>query len=383
MECEAAGARYSPTWTAHSILLLVGPLSFLLGFRSGVEPSSPASFAEWGGEAAFLANNSAALATSAPAFGLDAHVGQAGRRLEPAPAKPAAHSQGKGKQQECRKEPATKHFIRKTRFNHNVRFIFVAGLEGTGHHFWESAFERCGQAGGPCSFAARVQRLLYNSFGQALFNSEGGTASSYRRLQLTLVRELRDLQAAAEKKRVDLIALNLGEHLGLKVGEMSYPNYGGENKTLHRPDIRLLAELAEEAAIDLRILVLQRKSSQILRSTITHRHFEEPMTETAILTHNGFALSGQLALLDRRFFLCVDQYATDAEHDLRNRLDEIGGFLHPALENEHKRAWKAAMNMFTPPHELVTRSFPEDMAAMINRLSAANNLITLQCLRTV
>ena len=45
-------------------------------------------------------------------------------------------------------------------------------------------------------------------------------------------------------------------------------NYGGPDKVLHTPDVRVLAELAEQAGLDLRILVLVRRADEILRSTV-------------------------------------------------------------------------------------------------------------------
>lgn len=45
-------------------------------------------------------------------------------------------------------------------------------------------------------------------------------------------------------------------------------NYGGPDKALHTPDVRVLADLAEQAGLDLRILVLMRRADEILRSTV-------------------------------------------------------------------------------------------------------------------
>jgi hypothetical protein len=84
-------------------------------------------------------------------------------------------------------------------------------------------------------------------------------------------------------------------------GMMSFPNFAGLMKNLHRPNLVQLARLCEEEGIDLRIIVLTREPGSIVASTIDHRHFNgnKPKgTEIKVLTSAASALNGQLQALD-------------------------------------------------------------------------------------
>lgn len=87
---------------------------------------------------------------------------------------------------------------------------------------------------------------------------------------------------------------------------MSYPNFGGWDKPIHNPDVRLLAKIAEEARLDFRVIVLMRTADEILRSTVFHRRFGPEQRQATILALSGSALAAQLRLLDPRFFVCVN-----------------------------------------------------------------------------
>jgi hypothetical protein len=104
--------------------------------------------------------------------------------------------------------------------------------------------------------------------------------------------------------------LNSGRHTerldAFGVGRMSYPNFGGWDKPLHIPDVRLLARLAEEAGLDLRIIVLMRQANELLQSTVHHRRFGPEQRQATILGLSASALAAQLWMIDPRFFVCVN-----------------------------------------------------------------------------
>lgn len=58
-----------------------------------------------------------------------------------------------------------------------------------------------------------------------------------------------------------------------QAGMMSYPNYNGEGKALQYVDLRLLAEEAERAGVDLRMVYLSRSARSILVSDTQHNHY--------------------------------------------------------------------------------------------------------------
>lgn len=77
-------------------------------------------------------------------------------------------------------------------------------------------------------------------------------------------------------------------------------------KVLMTPDIRILAKLAEEAGVDLRVIVLSRGYGDIFRSTRIHRHFgSNDVVQTKDLTVNAAMLASQVQLIDPAFVMCV------------------------------------------------------------------------------
>ena len=48
------------------------------------------------------------------------------------------------------------------------------------------------------------------------------------------------------------------------------------------PNVRMAAEIAQEAGWDFRVLVLHRSAQQLLVSTVTHRHFASWNTEAVV-----------------------------------------------------------------------------------------------------
>jgi len=68
--------------------------------------------------------------------------------------------------------------------------------------------------------------------------------------------------------------------------------------------VHLLARAAEAAGLDFRVLVVLRRAEELLVQTARKGYGgrREPM----VLLDNASALLAQLALLDRRFFKCVE-----------------------------------------------------------------------------
>ena len=140
-----------------------------------------------------------------------------------------------------------------------VRFVFVAGLEGSGHHAIHSIYSQCVSLGGPCAVNEEIMSYLYSGYSEpeGVFVYGGATnqsSSELRTLRKKFVTEI--TKEAASHANPTVIFLNAGEQLP-RTGMMSYPNFGGDEKSLHHPDVRELALLCEEAGVDLRILVLQ------------------------------------------------------------------------------------------------------------------------------
>lgn len=87
---------------------------------------------------------------------------------------------------------------------------------------------------------------------------------------------------------------------------MSYPNYGGPNKAIRHPDVHLLARLAEEAGVDLRVVVIIRDPTSVMVSTTINRQFNKFHVQLRMLADNQAVLLQQLREIDRRFWACHD-----------------------------------------------------------------------------
>lgn len=116
------------------------------------------------------------------------------------------------------------------------------------------------------------------------------------------------LRSVSREHAGRLIALNTWDEYSNKgdVGIMSYPNYGnGPRRGSQTPDLVVLAALAAEAGVELRVLVLLRSAHELIVSTTQHRSFASPAQEAATLSTAGASLASQLRNLDGQKVLCV------------------------------------------------------------------------------
>jgi len=245
-------------------------------------------------------------------------------------------------------------FVSKKQFSSDVRFLFVAGVEGTGHHGWQDALETCGK----CVFLPEVSCLLWNELKDKDSLFPALLRSKKPDIELILQHRVVDaLRTAQEQHNDSLIILNAfedetvtGRHKECYTGMMSYPNFNGPDKALQRPDIQLLAQLAELAEVDLRVLVLLRPAEQILASTVDNRHFETENREGLFLADNAQALNLQLSRIDPEFMMCFDPYdRVDSVFSTSGKL-RLGGFLHPTFNttDEGKKAWLDEIGVIRP-----------------------------------
>ena len=178
-------------------------------------------------------------------------------------------------------------------------YVFVAGVEGTGHHWFTSFFSHC--------YAAHACRHT----GVGLFMWQWVLAQIAEREDVARFaeREAAALAARAAAKRKRLGVLNtlkgagklVGEEYrkkgrynftilctdslrrkvepncqSLGAGEQSYPNYGGPRKPEQMPEMGFLAT-ALGAHGQLRVVVLTRDAAAIAASVCDHRHFGGPL----------------------------------------------------------------------------------------------------------
>ena len=202
--------------------------------------------------------------------------------------------------------------VPKTTVSSQVRFVFVAGLEGAGHHVMQDLAERCG---GTCVADGGISRHLW---AHGTENKSTGLSTTgafvYGDQTEKQIINHRSMTVAAFRRKAakhgsgppQLVFLNCIRG-GTEAGPMmSYPWKGGKDKVLHRPDIRVLAMLAEEARVDLRVVVLQRNALDTLISTTVHRNLGSQSYEAAVLHDMAVVLAAQLRAIDGAFVECVD-----------------------------------------------------------------------------
>lgn len=263
-------------------------------------------------------------------------------------------------------------FVKKTIFDDRTRVLFVAGIEGSGHHAIKDVLELCFSMR-LCRAAPFSKDLFYRGSGsQGLFGA-ANYSSHPDLLEVTLGRmkefvfnvshNLPIEDNTAYDKRKVVLPGHFGPEnestppphiyvIGLETfpsaGMMSYPNFNdGQTKALDHPDLIPLAILAEEAGIDLRILVLSRPAYDTLYSVIRRGYGNGYGPE--ILVDNAIALTHQIQMIDPAFFLCLpyEKLASYSHPEQAADLRVIAQFLHPVLDEE---SLQIMLKMWTKIH---------------------------------
>ena len=208
-------------------------------------------------------------------------------------------------------KPSRGSRIAKTVYSDTVRFVFFAGLEGTGHHAWESVWQKCPVENRErrlewrCAFDNELLNALYSGFNGAggLFNPKDEKQYQERRNQIL---RLFKKYSANSDGIPTAVVLNTFTETGKGSGMISYPNYRGPLKPLHHGRLEILAELAEIAQVDLRIVYMDRPAGEIARSDLRRFQDGPPVNEMMMLIDNAMILRTQLEMIDFKFVRCFD-----------------------------------------------------------------------------
>ena len=225
---------------------------------------------------------------------------------------------GKNLFDQCAASEST--ITRKTQFSNKKRFIFVAGLEGTGHHFLGTIFRTIDQFKVLNSDPIRCHLMQIDSTTQ--FFDLAPNSHGYQDKKQLIINKLRTF--SAENSSFSLFALNTDKESGKNCmsGMMSYPN-GLNGKSW--PDIRSLAHVAEEAGVDLRIIVLTRPTIPMIQSVSAR--FRSIQQNINLVETGANMLVKQLDEIDPAFFTCVSY--DDLHGLINNSLHGIQNFLVP------------------------------------------------------
>ena len=210
--------------------------------------------------------------------------------------------------------------VHKRTFSDQSRILFVAGLEGTGHHGVQAMIKVCVKTSEKlCEAIEDVTHVFQEARGKSdtIFGLFGVEETGYNAVHIMAAYLKMKDYAVKNERKLYIISLELIKDSGM----MSYPNYGGPNKSLNHPDIAVMAALAEMAGMDFRVLVLQRNARDILRSVTSSSY--GGAAEPKILVDNAAALYSQMEQLDPRFYFCLPY------EKMGNMTDsEQSGFVH-------------------------------------------------------
>ena len=194
---------------------------------------------------------------------------------------------------------ASQALLPKRNVSQNCRFVFFAGIEGTGHHYWQGLLTHLHPF---TNWSDNLSAELYNSGHKVGFFSTYN--ETLRSIHASRVMQLMtDADRSVREQGGGIVPLNV---LCKRIsGMMSYPNLLGANRALQNPDVRALANLAELAGVDLRIVLLVRHPASVVRSGL-RRGYEKSGLIHAIKMYTSTLslLSSQLSLLDPSFIAC-------------------------------------------------------------------------------
>ena len=204
------------------------------------------------------------------------------------------------------------------------RFVFFAGIEGTGHHVWHSLWKKLGPS---AASSIPLTYALYDHWNMTgFFNTFDGevrarSAESIKQLMISIS------QNHSTPNDVTMIALNVGYRDQELTGMMSYPNFMGQDRAIQNPDVHALANLAEAAGVDLRIVLMLRHPASTVRSGLRRNFEPDWLHAVKTYTLTLALLTAQLNLIDPSFIACWDYETPTA--GLSDLLSSIGARQHP------------------------------------------------------
>lgn len=254
--------------------------------------------------------------------------------------------------------------VKKTVFD-GPTLLYVAGLEGAGHHFWMTMHNGTLQSA-PSAVDNAIRELM--TARRMLCGAKGSAATDCHKPDPNWLDEERaNMKHALEEfKSMPKGVYSAG------AGFWSYPFHrDGPRAIFEHPDVGLLAELAEEAGVDMRFLVTTRNADSMLQSDVAHRHFcagDDGMERQAdYLAHNARVLKTQLQRLDPRFFRHT------SFDDLPKVADDLSAFYETKLSLPPGAWHDRAQHMYTRHSKHVTSFISNENTAYMNDLREAND----------
>ncbi|CAB1099247.1 unnamed protein product [Ectocarpus sp. CCAP 1310/34] len=151
----------------------------------------------------------------------------------------------------------------KTHVSDVFRLVFVAGLEGTGHHYvmWANA----------SLFGDNMNLPRRYGHGKEIYEYYAPLKMGQNVKQFTMSSH----NAVENMRRLAEWAANLSSPGALEFFSIpcSYPVNSGPLKVMQYMDLGMIAETAEGAGIDFRVLYLRRSAKEVVIANTVHRKF--------------------------------------------------------------------------------------------------------------
>lgn len=164
--------------------------------------------------------------------------------------------------------------IKKTVVSSRFRLVFAIGLEGSGHHYFIPALEQVFHDNKGLVRVKAGEVLSPNYFPDAYTRRP----SVYSDAVNQGIRAMKDVAAQADKlgEPGTFASAHQPQHSKTGCGKLySYPCKAGSDKMLQFIDATMLAQAAEAAGVDLRVVYLQRSAKDLMLADASHRHMQK------------------------------------------------------------------------------------------------------------
>jgi hypothetical protein len=218
-------------------------------------------------------------------------------------------------EEEDKTEKTFRNNISPFRFNSSVKFLFVMGLEGTGHHLVSSIVTRGPEQKrvsdlGVKNSRAWIHQWLFHSApqGDGLWDAHcAGHDVDTGKKQADIMKKMEGINrhvAGLNKTTKLLYFMNTVDPFDT-FGMVSYPNFAKECRFLDYPNLDLWYNLCDAAKVDCEHVYLYRDPPRILYSTVDKRGFNPTlMYAIDLYTTMYHVVAGQLETYANRTIGC-------------------------------------------------------------------------------
>lgn len=226
--------------------------------------------------------------------------------------------------------------VEKTIYNQNFKVLFVVGIEGSGHKFWNTGVvNRCLQFEN-CPFIKNENvSSNFMCMGASILDDDLNLMKKYKNCRENLYKNL--LHCKMMHNDGSILTMVSGENM------LSFPNWDGSQKFAQFPATIDLIEICEELKIDLRILYLNRNYIDILQTVVSWNIGKTPIREVRSLEISSALIYRDLSMIDPGYFICTnyedlfdETYNFDDEINFMNTKPIYYYLIKKAIDDERK-----------------------------------------------